>query len=424
MKISSSFIWATVIGSVTLFWMFSDDISNIFVNDQKLTNEQTDENKAHIIDDNQNLIISAIEVENEFVPVYYRSTGVTKSIFDIEIITRREGLVEGIQVKDGSFINKGDVILKLEKGTLQKELDATNALLLAEKNELNSIKKKFGEGGSHEKHLESAKASLLRAKRNFESSKKLQLKGIKTELEVSKKYEEYKVAEATLSDLLDISEELLVTKSLAKLKKINFDIEKIREQLAFTKVISPRSGWIENIKVDVGEYVNYNMSVARLIGLSDLLLEMQIPQSNIDNVKLGDSVEITFDNKKYYYGEVVKIGAVANDSTRTFEIEVYIKNRDMDLRAGMSGEARIMIDKVNAFKISPAHLTADNVGNLYVKIIGPSKTVENRVTKIVKTENNFVYISGLNDKSIILTTGQAFLKEGDKPKFKISKDEL
>ena len=130
------------------------------------------------------------------------------------------------------------------------------------------------------------------------------------------------------------------------------------------------------------------------------------------------------DNKKYYYGEVVKIGAVANDSTRTFEIEVYIKNRDMDLRAGMSGEARIMIDKVNAFKISPAHLTADNFGNLYVKIIGPSKTVENRVTKIVKTENNFVYISGLNDKSIILTTGQAFLKEGDKPKFKISKDEL
>jgi len=56
-------------------------------------------------------------------------------------------------------------------------------------------------------------------------------------------------------------------------------------------------------------------------------------------------------------------------------------------------------------------------------VIGANKKVENKVIKIVKTNDNFAYISGLVDKTIVLTTGQAFLKEGDKPIFKTSKDE-
>ena len=41
---------------------------------------------------------------------------------------------------------------------------------------------------------------------------------------------------------------------------------------------------------------------------------------------MGDLVEIYFGNKKYYTGIVQKIGAVANNATRTFNIEVLIDN--------------------------------------------------------------------------------------------------
>ena len=150
---------------------------------------------------------------------------------------------------------------------------------------------------------------------------------------------------------------------------------------------------------------------------------MQIPQSNISNVKLGDQVEINFNNEKYFTGKVLKIGAIANDSTRTFNIEVRIQNSDETLRAGMSAEAQIKIDQVNAFKISPAHLNTNNNGELYVKIIGSNNQVEARVINIVKTHDNFAYISGLTNKTIVLTTGQAFLQSGDTPTYKILGDE-
>ena len=420
MKISLSFIWAGLIAFIVLFWMLSDNLIDIFVSDQKSMDENIEINQENIEVNNSSLVVSALKVKNENVPVYFRSTGVTRSIFDIQITTRREGFIKDIFIKDGSFINKGDVIIKLENGTLDKELKAANALLLAEKNKLKLIEKKFEEGGSYSKNLESAQASLLKAKKIFESSKKLEAKGIKTELDVVEKFANFKVAEAALSDLLDISEDVEVTESLSNLEKIIFDIEKIKEQIAFTIITSPRTGWIENIEVDVGEYVHYNMAVARLIGLRELVLDMQIPQSNIGDIKLGDPVEVTFNKKQYYKGRVQKIGAIANDSTRTFDVEIYIKNSDANLRAGMSGEAKIIIDKVMAFRMSPAHLTTDNSGTLYAKTIGPNEAVENRAIKIIKTQNNLAYISGLSDNSIVLKTGQAYLKEGDKPKFKIS----
>ena len=422
MRFSSSYMWAALIASITIIWMFSDNLINIFVGEQEATIEDITEDTTNKKFENNSLVVSAIEVKNESVPIYFRSSGITKSIFDIQITSRREGLIENIYAIDGSFINKGDIIINLDKGTLEQELNAAKALLLAEENELDFIKRKFQEGGSYSKKIKLARAALSRSKKDFESSKRLKEKGITTELEFEEKYANYKSAEVVLSELLEISKNQEISRFSANIQKINTDIAKLEKQLELTEIRSPRSGWIENIRVDIGEFVTNGKNVARLIGLDELIVEMQIPQSNISNVKLGDQVEINFNKEQYYSGKVYKIGAIANESTRTFNIEVRIQNSDATLRAGMSAEAQIQIAQVDAFKISPAHLNTDNNGNLYVKAIGLDNKVEERAINIVKTRDNFAYISGLTNKTIVLTAGQAFLQSGDTPNYQISGD--
>ncbi len=423
MRLSSSYMWAALIASITIIWMFSDNLINIFSDEQQAIIEDITEDTTSKNFKNNPLVVSAVEVKNQSVPIYFRSTGITKSIFDIQITARREGLIENIHTEGGSLINKGDIIITLDKGTLEKELNAAKALLLAEESELDFIKRKFQADGSYSKKINSARAELSKSKKDFESSKRLKEKGIRTALELEEKYANYKSAEAALSELLEISKNQQISRLSANVQKINTDIAKLEEQLEFTEIRSPRSGWIENIRVDTGEFINNGKNVARLIGLDELIVEMQIPQSNISNVKLGDQVEINFDDEKYFTGTVQKIGAIANESTRTFNIEVRIQNSDATLRAGMSAEAQIRIAQVDAFKISPAHLNTDNNGNLYVKVIGLNNQVEVRAINIVKTHDNFAYISGLTNKTIVLTTGQAFLQSGDTPTYKISKDE-
>ncbi len=423
MRFPTSYIWAAIIATLVIVWMFSDNLINIFGRDQNsiIQNNELDEKNNN--SDNSSFVVSAIEVKNESVPVYFRANGITKSIFDIQITARRGGLVKNIYFKDGSSVNEGDIIMSLDQETLQQELNAAKALLKAEENGLESLKVRFQQDGSYSKRIDSAKAELSQSKKDFESSKKLKDKGFRTELEFAKKYARYKSAEASLTELLEISKELEISKATANIQKIYSDIAKIKQQIKFTEITAPRSGRIENIQVDVGEYIDNGENVVHLIGLDELIVEMQIPQSSISAIKIGDSVEIKFGEKKYYSGRVQKIGAVANDATRTFNIEVQIENSDIELRAGMTAEAQIKINQVEAFKISPAHLTTDNNGNLYVKVMGANNKVENKAIKIVKTNDNFAYISGVADKTIVLTTGQAFLKEGDKPAYKISKDE-
>ena len=423
MRFPTSYIWAATIATLVIVWMFSDNLINIFVGDQNSIIQNNELDKKNNNSDNSSFVVSAIEVKNESVPVYFRANGITKSIFDIQITARRGGLVKNIYFKDGSSVNEGDVIMSLDQQTLQQELNAAKALLKAEENRLEFLKVRFQQDGSHSKRIDSAKAELSQSKKDFESSKKLKDKGFRTELEFAKKYARYKSAEASLTELLEISKDLEISNSTANIQKIYSDIAKIKQQIKFTEITAPRSGRIENIHVDVGEYIDNGENVVHLIGLDELIVEMQIPQSSISAIKIGDLVEIKFGDKKYYSGRVQKIGAVANDATRTFNIEVQIENSDLELRAGMTAEAQIKINQVEAFKISPAHLTTDNNGNLYVKVIGANKEVENKAIKIVKTNDNFAYISGLVDKTIVLTTGQAFLKEGDKPTYKIPKDE-
>ena len=422
MRFSSSYMWAALIASIAVIWMFSDNLINVFVGEQKATVVDINEDNKSRDFENNSLVVSAVEVKNESVPIYFRATGVTKGIFDIQIIARREGLIENIYAVDGSLVNKGDIIITLEKGTLEQELNAAKALLLAEKNELDFVKRRFEANGSYSKKVASAKALLSQSKKDFESSKRLKEKGIRTELELEEKYAKYKSAEAALSELIEISKNQEISRLSANIQKINTDIAKLEEQLKFTEIRSPRSGWIENIRVDIGEFIKKKKNVARLIGLDELIVEMQIPQSNISNVKLGDQVEISFNKEKYFTGKVHKIGAIANESTRTFSIEVRIQNSDATLRAGMSAEAQIKIAQVDAFKISPAHLNTDNNGSLYVKVIGLDNQVEERAINILKTRDNFAYISGLTNKTIVLTNGQAFLQSGDTPNYNISKD--
>ena len=423
MRFPASYIWAATIATLVIVWMFSDNLINIFVGDQNSIIQKNELDEKNNNSDNSSFVVSAIEVKNESVPVYFRANGITKSIFDIQITARRGGLVKNIYLKDGSLVNEGDIIMSLDQQTLQQELNAAKALLKAEKNRLEFLKVRFQQDGSHSKRIDSAKAELSQSKKDFESSKKLKDKGFRTELELATKYARFKSAEASLTELLEISKDLEISNSTANIQKINSDIAKIKQQIKFTEITAPRSGRIENIHVDVGEYIDNGKNVVHLIGLDELIVEMQIPQSSISAIKIGDLVEIKFGDKKYHSGRVQKIGAVANDATRTFNIEVQIENSDLELRVGMTAEARIKINQVEAFKISPAHLTTDNNGNLYAKVIGADREVENKTIKIVKTDDNFAYIYGLVDKTIVLTTGQAFLKEGDKPTYKILKDE-
>lgn len=67
-----------------------------------------------------------------------------------------------------------------------------------------------------------------------------------------------------------------------------------------------------------------------------------------------------------------------------------------------------------AVKITPAMLALDEEGNLGVKTLEQEDVIKFVPIQIVKAEQDGVWLSGLGDKVDIVTTGQGFVRDGDR----------
>jgi multidrug efflux system membrane fusion protein len=113
-----------------------------------------------------------------------------------------------------------------------------------------------------------------------------------------------------------------------------------------------------------------------------------------------------------HQGQVAKIASQTSAATRTFDVEITVPNDEGGLRAGVTVEAAIDIGSVNAFAMSPAHLSVAGDGSLTAKV-SDSDTVRIIPVEMVRSGAERVYVSGLEDGMVLLTVGQAFVDAGD-----------
>ena len=422
MKIRKSYITALLIAGLIVGWMYSDNIIGKYGEAGSSEKELKSFEMLGDEKNSQNLIAQAIRVANQRIPVKIRARGVTRTNFDIDLISRRNAFVAAHIVSESNWVEAGAVLIELDKGTLVSDLDAANAERKAAVKDYEEIKKHFHKGGAWSAQLVAATAHLEAIRSNYLITKKLVERGVKKPIVELQEMAEVKSAEMRLIELQSMSEDLELAKSYARIKAVDSRISMLEEQMSDTKIKAPKGGWLEEFYVEVGEFVNENAPVARIIGLRSLILDAPIPQTQISKIRIGDSVDLEIDGAGKRRGQVNKIATFANQATRTFNVEILLDNEDGRLRAGMSAGVSIIIDHVPALKISPAHLNVDDLGRLSVKTVSADGIVETVPVVVTQTAGNAAYVSGLPDGALILGMGQAFLNNGAKVTYEIIGD--
>ena len=422
MKIRKSYISALIIAVLIIGWMYSDDVLGTS------SSGETDQEKLAILEVEENLtaapelITQAFRVANELVPLQIRARGVTRTEFEIDVISRRQAFVLAQVALEGGWVESGATLIELDKGTLEADVAAARAERTSRLAAYEDVKKRFRSGGAWEAQIAAATADLEAVRSNYESTKKLVDRGVKKPLAKLQQIALLKAAEMRLIELQNQSEELALSASYAQIKGVDARISQLLEQLKFTNVTASQSGWLEKYHVEVGQTIKENAPVARILGLKSLILDAPIPQTQISKIKIGDIVDLEIDGAGKRQGRVDKIATSANQATRTFNVEILLDNSDGNLRAGMSAGVRVIIDEVPAFKISPAHLNDDEEGLLSVKTVVSNGIVKIMPVMIAQTVGNAAYVSGLPDGTLILGMGQAFVSEGSKITYKIGEE--
>ena len=416
-----SYLWALLIALAVIGWMasgqFSSEPETTAIAEQEAATPQTDEGVV------KKITINALVVNNTTTPLQVRASGVTRTSFDVKIVNRREAFVSSVISDEATWVKKGDVLVELSKGTIEADLAAARADKQAANAAYADAKKKFSADGTLAAQLAAAESELSALKATYEATSKLVERGLQTELTLSNQRAQVRAAETRLFELQSLSEEKELAASFAQLRATEARIALLEEQLSFTTIRAPQDGWLESIHVERGEFVSMNTPVAQLLGLRELVLDVPVPQARIQDVTIGDIADVDIIGGQSLQGKVAKIASIANDATRTFTVEISLDNQAGTLRAGMSAEASVTIDQVDAFKISPAHLNIDEDGQLTAKIVDKDNKVAIAPVELVRTTGNSAFISGLEDGAIILAAGQAFLSKGEQVKYQIVTDE-
>ncbi len=236
--------------------------------------------------------------------------------------------------------------------------------------------------------IATAKARVRKAELDYESALSLKSKNL--------------IAENDLPRLeVDLSE---ARSALATLE-IDFDNTRIR---------APVTGILNDRFVEQGDYIETGKPVAEILDLDPLVVAVDVPQSHIAAVTLSDSADIRFASGETVSAKVRNIARLAESGTRTFKVELSLPNAAMETPAGLSVEAELQLEQVEAIKASPALLSLDETGNPGIKWVDEQDQVHFTAVDIVKSEASGIWLGGIPASARLITRGQGFVREGDR----------
>jgi RND family efflux transporter MFP subunit len=191
----------------------------------------------------------------------------------------------------------------------------------------------------------------------------------------------------------------------------------LNSQLAMARITSPISGVIDEVNIKPGEAAAPGLGVIRVVNLSEVKVKARIADSYINAVKKGDEVKITLpDIKEEFSGKVSFVGQVVNPQSRTFDIEVSLKNRDEKLKPNMLAVVNINDKTVKDAIVIDANFVQQSESGDIVFVAGTegnSQKAEMRKVKTGLTYNGQVEVlEGLKAGERLITSGYQDLVDG------------
>ncbi len=301
----------------------------------------------------------------------------------VELQAEITGVITELFVKEGDFVEKGQLLLKIDPTQTETETRAQQALLEAAKldasNQKSQIAVQESNVGREEANVRVAEAEVQRSKQALELAKnnfKRQEDLFEQNLIPRETYEASKnelvSAESALSASnarldqakasLNVSRVVLdqsknsYESSLTRIRQNEAVLDRARDSLSKTTIRSPLTGVITQLNVEQGERAvpgNLNNPSATIMTIADLSIieaEIEVDETDIVNVHLGQQAEVNVDALPDLPlpGSVTEIGNSAiqkvggsDTEAKDFKVAIRLEAPPKSLRPGLSCTADI-----------------------------------------------------------------------------------
>jgi HlyD family secretion protein len=310
----------------------------------------------HTIDPSQLAVIERGDIARSVV-----ATGVIEPRAKVEVKSKASGIVKQIYVEYGDQVRQGQVLVELDKEDLRARVREAEANLLGAQASLEAAKAsvKRNEVEAEGPDLPFLKSAMDRAQNLYKDD--LIAQSLRDDAEMAYRMAQNKQTSALRNLGVSRAE---VARAQAQVAQAEALLDRAKEDLSNSTIISPMDGIVLSRDVEVGDAVS---SILVLGSQATLMLTLgdvgsvyvlgKVDEADIGKVFLGQPARIAVESfkDKEFGGEVTKISplGVKLDNVTTFEVRVSIDNPTGELKANMSANAEIILEEKKGVLLVP-----------------------------------------------------------------------
>ncbi len=381
------------------------------------------------------------------------ATGVVEPNFQVEVKSKASGEVLKFPFEEGDFIEKGTLLLQLDKSdeirnVAKSQADLSSALAKLKKAQTTLTLQRT----RYQTNLKSSESKVKEAEANLrEAADKLRrqedlfakkfasqetLDSAKTSFKVNQENliqakEDLIAAKDSIHDISVKEHEVELAKSDVERAKITLD--EAKERLEETEIYSPIPGVLISKLVERGQIISSGISnvsggtaLCTIADMSRLFIVADVDETDIGNVAVNQTVRISADAflNNSFLGKVARIapkGEVENSIT-VFKVKIEILGEGKSiLKPMMSANVDIINQELKNVLYLPREAVRKKGDEHFVAILENDLPKEIPVETGVKNPIDIQIISGLEPQQVVLIGDwEKILEEYKKDKDKMS----
>jgi len=157
-------------------------------------------------------------------------------------------------------------------------------------------------------------------------------------------------------------------------------ITAIQATLAMNHLEAPFNGTVTEVNSAVGDEVSPGTISFRIDDLSHLLVDVKVPEVDINRILVGQIARLSFDaiQDVEYTGQVVEVAQVGTTGQGgvDFAVTIELIDADANVRSGMTAAVNIIINQLNGVMLVPNRAIRNRDGKMVVYILQDNMPVQ------------------------------------------------
>jgi HlyD family secretion protein len=260
----------------------------------------------------------------------------------VNISAETPGRVVELAVNEGDRVRKGQFLLQIDPKSLRSRVDNQEASLQAAADSLEQLKQS----------VETARVQLELLKQTLKRQQDLWNRQLTTRESLEKAENDVQSAESNLQERIKTAttQDSRIMQERATLDSVQYDLSKVRMESPIDGIVTRRNIQQGETAV-IGTMNNAGTVLLTLADMSVIQAEVEVDETNIPNVQIGQPAKITIDAipDRSFKGHVTEIGnspiqaavgAVGTQATN-FKVVVVLDEKVPDVRPGFTCTADI-----------------------------------------------------------------------------------